>query len=109
MATLSPTKVTGLAGATPSYGSAAGGGDKFLNNGSMLLHVKNGDGSSHTVTVVSPELCSQGVEHDVTVTVGASGEKIIGPFDPVRFNDANGYANISYSAVTSVTVGVLQL
>jgi len=42
------------------------------------------------------------------IAVAAGAEKIIGPFDPRYFTDSNGFLNLSYSAVTSVTVAVIQ-
>ena len=52
--------------------------------------------------------CDQGHDHDVTVNVPSSGERLIGPFTR-RFNDELGRVNVSYSAVTSVTVAAFRL
>jgi hypothetical protein len=46
--------------------------------------------------------------HNPTVSITAGQEKIIGPFDPRYFTDSSGFLNLSYSAVTSVTVAVIQ-
>lgn len=98
--------VTGLA---PSFVAAAAGGDEFVNSGKAVLYVKNGGASSINVTIDSQVPCNYGVDHDVTVAVPAGAERIIGPFPKTRFNDAYGKVKISYSAVTSVTVAVLEV
>ena len=97
-----------LTGLNSSYGAAAGGGDQFANTGKAMLHVKNG-ASSKTVTVDSQTPCSQGVDHDAVVAIPAGEERMIGPFPKARFDDANGDVQITYSAVTSVTVAVVEL
>lgn len=108
MATLAVQKavVTGL---TPSYSAAAGGGDQFANSGKAMLHIKNGSGGSINVTVNSQTNCSQGFDHDAVVAVPAGAERMIGPFPKGRFDDANGNVQITYSAVTSLTVAVVEV
>lgn len=102
-----------LNGTTLTFDSAAAGGDVFNNSGSTLLYVKNGDASSHDVTLaIQKDLNIDGLTLSITdpsVTVPASDEKIIGPFPTSWFNDDNNQVNISYDAVTSVTVAVLEV
>jgi len=108
MATLTP-QVIALTGITPTLVAAAAGGDEFVNSGREFIHIKNG-GSEITVTVNSQTACNQGSDHDVAVTVPATtGEKFIGPFPKARFNDAAGKVQITYSGVTSVTIGIVRL
>ncbi len=97
------------AGLTPSFDAADPAGDKFANSGRTFLVVKNGAGSSVTVTVDSQKKCDQGFDHDITVEVPAGSEKWIGPLDPNRFNNSSGQVEVSYSAATSVTVAAVQL
>lgn len=110
MATLTVQSVT-PSGKTPSYASAAAGGDKFPWSEHAFIHVKNGDASSHTVTVASQysTLPPGQQSKDLTVSVPAGGEKIIGPFYKAAFQDSDGNVNLSYDAVTSVTVGAFEL
>ncbi|NPV80740.1 MAG: hypothetical protein HPY52_10770 [Firmicutes bacterium] len=108
MAVLTVQKLAS-AGVTPTYGAADAAGDKFANNGRTFLVVKNGSASAVTVTVNSQKQCDQGFDHDITVSVGASGEKWIGPLDPNRFNNASGQVEVAYSAVASVTVAAVQV
>ena len=105
MATLSVQQIT-TAGVVPaSLVSAAGGGDQFPNNGKTFFDVANGGGGSIMVTIASQVACSQGSTHNTTVSVAASATKRIGPFDVSRYNDGNGMVQVSYSGVSSVTVG----
>jgi len=109
MATLTPQEIV-LTGITPTLVAAEAGGDEFVNSGRDFIHIKNGDASSMDVTINSQTPCDQGVDHDVVVAVPAStGEKFIGPFPKDRFNDAAGKVQITYSAVTSVTIGIVRL
>lgn len=84
-------------------------GNFFTNNGEAFIHIINGSGGSLTVTVDSPQLCNQGSTHDLAVAVPAGEERMIGPFDPKRFNDDDGYVQLTYSGVTSLTIAVLKL
>lgn len=108
MATLTVQEIT-LSSLTPSYASADAGGDEFSNTGRTFLHIINDGASSITATIDSRTNCSQGFDHNIEVTVGASSEKMVGPFKPGRFNDDNGITDITYSAVTSVTVAAIAL
>lgn len=102
MAHLNKNTVTG-AGTTQTLVAANGGGDTFDSGTRSFLTVKNGGGSGITVTVTSPGVCSQGFTHDLVVSVAAGATVQIGPLDPARFGDT---AAVSYSGVTTVTVGV---
>lgn len=97
-----------LIGLTPSYTAAVGDGHKFVNNGDVLIHVKNGDASSMDVTIQTPAKV-QGVDvAEISVTVGASDEEMIGPFPPALFNNSDG-VYVDYSSITSVTVAAIKL
>ena len=114
MATLTPLSPS-ISGGTFSPASAAAGGDQFANpRGTALLYVKNGGGSSINVTLTAQITTrpADGAYPSMTVAnnvvaVAAGAEKVIGPI-PSAFNDGNGNVQVTYSAVTSVTVGVVQ-
>lgn len=106
MATLTAIVPT-YAGVSLGATAAAGGGDKFLNTGNELLYIKNGGGSPITLTLDAQTVAGLAIT-DPTVSVAAGAEKIVGPFDPRYFSDSSGFLNLSYSAVTSVTVAVIQ-
>lgn len=95
-------------GLEPTYG-AASTADTFLNNGRTFIHIKNGDASSHTITVDSLVNCNQGVDHNVAVAVPAGEERMIGVFEPSRFNNAQGIVSYTLDDATSVTVAIVSL
>lgn len=100
------TQVVSVAGIVPTYASAAGGGDTFTNTGNEFLHIKNGSGSPITVTVACTATKYKGAtitNQAVSVTNGS--ELMVKPFAP----DITGVtAAITYSAVTSLTIAVVQ-
>lgn len=113
MATLTVQTIareSGLGTTDPTYAAADVAGDEFANpSGRTFFHIKNGDGSPHTVTFDSIEACSQGGDHDLAVVVAAGEERMIGPFPTARWNDGSGLVQVSYDAVTSVTVAAISL
>lgn len=95
--------------AAVTFASAAGGGDTAPTGDNVLLVVKNGDASSKTVTLTTTQTVAGLAVADVAVVVTAGSQAVI-PLTPKRlYADANGRVAIAYSAVTSVTVGVLAL
>lgn len=87
--------------------AAAGGGDKFVNTGNELIYIKNASGVSINLTLDAQAVAGLPIT-DPVIAVAAGAEKIVGPFDPRYFTDASGFLNLSYSAVTSVTIAVIQ-
>lgn len=109
MAVLAPQKIV-KTGIVPSLAAAAGGGDSWQNTGREFLEVANGGVGSINVTIAAQVPCGtfgvSNAAHDIVVAVANGATKRIGPVDPAAYNDANGRAQITYSGVTSVTVGV---
>lgn len=103
-------------GLAATYNSAAAGGDQFANDGQVILHIKNTNGSARTVTVTAqntsynkPGMGSL-TKANASVSVPATtGERFLGPFPTDAFNDSNGNCQISYTAETGVTVAVLKV
>lgn len=109
MATLA-TQVVALAGLNPTYASATGGGDKSECGDRVFLHVKNGSGSSVTVTLTSTASVRGQAVANLTVAVPAAGERMIGPVQPDLFQNASdSLCAIGYSSATSVTVAALRI
>lgn len=107
MATLTPAAKPAITGSTETYVAASGGGDIIATNGQhTTLRVKNGDSAPHTVTLVCVRACSLGATsptHDVVVVVAATSEEDIEI--PAHVVDPDtGHVEVTYSAVTSVTV-----
>lgn len=107
MATLSAQQMS-RSGLEPSYASAAGGGDEFVNTGEEFIHIKNGDGSSHTVTIETPNLVDGLAIADRAVAIPGGEERMIGPFPTSTYNDANQKVQLTYDAVTSVTIAIIK-
>jgi hypothetical protein len=110
MATLATQQIV-PGGVAPTYAAAAGGGDQFVPDKDTFLHVKNGSGGSLNVTVAVPGNERYGVATaDLTVAVPAAGERMIGPFPADAFGDPalSGNAGITYSGVTSLTIGAFR-
>lgn len=110
MATLTLNTVA-ITGTDETLVAAAVGGDAIPNDaGKSYLIVNNGSGSSITVTIdaVNTNAPTGLTFTDPTVTVAAGVRKIIGPFSPSYFNDTNNRVNVTYSAVTTVTVGAFK-
>ena len=109
MATLT-TQVIALAGLAPTYASAAGGGDKCEVGDRNFLHVKNGGGSSITVTLTATASVRGQAVSNVTVSVPAAGERMIGPLlADLLQSPTDGLCAIGYSGTTTVTVAALRI
>lgn len=92
-------------GLTPAYVAAAAGGDKAVPGPGSYLHVKNGSAGSINVTLVTPGTVDGNLAvGDRVVAVGAGAESKIAVGNLYR-DPADGLAAITYSAVTTVTVG----
>ncbi|MDX3559069.1 hypothetical protein PV729_46760 [Streptomyces europaeiscabiei] len=97
-----------LGGLQPAYAAAAGGGDQAPVGEKLVLHVRNDDASSKTVTVVTPGTVGGLAIADAAQTIPAGGDAFI-PLKSTYRDPATGRAAVTYSAATSVTVAVLQL
>lgn len=112
MALLTTQTIT-KAGLNPVNAVAANaGGDTVRVSDRTFLYVKNADASAKTVTIDVPGNTDYGVaKPEVVVTVAAGAIAFIGPIDTTFLQPGSspGTANVTYSAVTSVTVAACQL
>ena len=109
MATLTVQKAD-FDGLNATYDPADVAGDQFAWGSNIALIVKNDDASSHTVTITSQRAATQGyTTADTTVTVPAGEERIIGGLLRDAFRDSDGFVQVSYDAVTSVTVAAISV
>lgn len=106
------TQTISPSGTSPTYQAAAVGGDKVRPNERTFIHVRNGGGASITVTV--DDALSQApsgakeFDADLSVVIEPSGNRMIGPLPPARFRGTDGYASVTYTGVTSVTIAALR-
>lgn len=110
MAVLTVQQVA-LTGLNPSYAAASAGGDSFDNDGRTVLHVKNTNASSRTVTVASQKPAVPGLapSNNAVSVPATTGERFIGPFDPTVWNDSNGDVQVTYSADAGVTIAAIRI
>lgn len=109
MATLS-TQVIALAGINPTYASAGASGDKVAPSERTFVHVKNGSASPVTVTLTATAAVRGQTVTSPTVSVPASGERMIGPLTAdLLAGSADGLVAITYSSNTTVTVAALRI
>lgn len=113
MALLTRQKIV-EAGLTPTFSTAAGGGDTVANaDGKTYLHVKNGGGAGITVTVTAQTVSREDphlgtlAKANISKAIAAGAEAIIGPLKKQAFNNVSDIVAITYSGVTSVTVAAL--
>lgn len=110
MATLA-TQTIRRNGLAPAYVGATGGGDACTPGAKVFLHAKNGSGAPITVTVDAVSIPEPDMQvTDLAVSVPAGGERMIGPIDAPTFaQPSTGLANITYSGVTSLTIGAFDV
>lgn len=103
------TQDIGYSGLGPTYGAAATG-DTFAPGDGVFVHAKNGSAAAITVTITTPNTVAGLAIADVAVSVPAGGERMIGPFPRQHFGrSADGLAELSYSALTSLTIAAIRL
>ena len=107
MATLTVQSIT-KTGLTPALVAAAGGGDKFANTGKEMLEIVNGSGASITVTIVAQKTVEGLAIAGRAIAIPAGQRRFIGRISPTVFNDSQGFTNLTYSGVTSLTIGAFQ-
>lgn len=105
MAALSAQRIA-VSGTAPTYAAASAGGDTAPIGGGLLLHVVNGGGSSITLTVDTPGTVDGLAIGNASVAIPA-GDSAFVPLTYV-YRQSTGVANVTYSAVTSVEVAVIQ-
>jgi hypothetical protein len=97
-----------ITGTTITFSAANAGGDTVSPDDRAMLEVKNTDGTAKTVTVVVPGTKFEQPLADVAVVVDATtGHKRIGPLT-ADLADTDGFIDITYSAVTGVTVAIVR-
>lgn len=93
-------------GSASALTAASGGGDTCPAGDGVFLEVLNGDASSKTVTLATPGTVDGLAIADRAVIIPA-GERWKIPV-PRLYAKADGYCDVTYSAVTSLTVGAFK-
>lgn len=106
MATRTPETVT-VAGLAATYHAASAGGDK-VRPGSTLI-VKNTNGSTRTLTLVTPGTVYGQAIADQAITIPATtGERVV-KVPREGFTGTDGLVPLAWSADTGVTFACLDL
>tara|TARA_Y100000593_G_scaffold4213_2_gene8329 strand:- start:435 stop:764 length:330 start_codon:yes stop_codon:yes gene_type:complete len=105
MATLTVQSLNGTSGVSVTTQAADVAGDEFVNeNGRTNFEVNNGSGSSIDVTIITQTTVDGLAVADRVISVGAGERFIVNKLASGTYNDSDGNVQVTYSAVTSVTV-----
>lgn len=98
------------AGLSPAFEPANVDGNSYVLRKGRLLRVKNSSGSPVDVTLPTPGTVDDLAVADRTVTVPATtGDVHIGLGRGDAYRQSDGRAYVDYSAVTGVTVAVVDV
>ena len=97
-----------------SFDAADSGGDTFANDnsGRTFLRVKNGDSTTHTVTIAATQSSFNDAslgklrKEDISVSIPAGEERDVGPIRSAAFGSK---PDIQYDAVSSVEVAAIKV
>lgn len=96
-------------GADIALAAAAGGGDTVAPRADGIVLVRNGSGAEITVTVVVPGSQYGKARPDITKAVAAGAFAAFGPFPTDLADPTDQLVDITYSAVTTVTVAAIRI
>lgn len=89
------------------YTDAITDGHSVRDNGHRVLHVKNTDGSDHTVTLPTPGTVDGLAIADRAILVTAGEDRFIALSS--RYLQPDGSMNVDYSAITGMKIALLEL
>lgn len=106
---LTPRKL-GPHGLLGTYVTPDAAGISFRSSGKQFVHIKNGSGSSITVTETIGRTVQGQAVTAPTSTIAAGAEKFYGPYpDDYEQQDGSDNVYLGLSSVTTVTVACLTL
>lgn len=97
------------AGVAVTYEAANVDGNSYALSRHRALHVKNGSASPITVTIPTPGTVDGLAIADRAISVPAGSDRLIGLGDGTVYRQTGGVAHVDYSAVTTVTVAVIEV
>ncbi len=90
--------------------AAAGGGDAFAPGANVFVRINNGGGASITATFATPGSIGGLTIADGGGAVTNAQSRLFGPFPGELYADpTTGLVVLTYTGVTTVTVGVFKL
>ena len=85
-------------------------GDQVANDGRTLLYFRNGNGATtYNITLATGATVAGMAIDNIAFTLAPGVMKVIGPFEPRYWNDANGYIQITYDAVTDLVLRAIRV
>ncbi len=97
------------AGLVPSFSAANADGHAFPADRHTIFEVVNGSGVSINVTFPTPGTVDSGALPDKVVAVAAGARKLFNFANALSlYKQSDGLLYVDFSAVTSITVAVLQ-
>jgi hypothetical protein len=81
---------SGVAQPTQDTCDVANGNALAWNDGKIILEVNNSGGVSYTFTVQTPGTVDGLAVTDLVLTVAAGATRLLGPFPPAVYNQADG-------------------
>lgn len=112
MAELTVTRITPT-GTAGTLTAAASGGDTYLNGPTTYCEVDNGGGGAITVTAARSRTVVRKINFneiaisDIALSVGAGARQLFKA--PLGSHSAGGTVSLTYSGVTTVTVGAFNV
>jgi hypothetical protein len=107
MALMAP-QVISVAGLTPVY-STPTVSDTVAPDVNLFLHVKTTT-NADTVTLVDASRTPAGAASaNLTVAIGTTSERLIGPLDQDLTNPATGFISVTHSSITGVTAALFRI
>jgi hypothetical protein len=105
---LMAVQVISVAGLTPAYATPTAS-DTISPDVNLFLHVKTTT-NADTVTLVDASRTPAGAASaNLTVALGTSTERMIGPLDPDLASQSTGLITVTHSSTTGVTAALFRM
>lgn len=96
-------------GSAEAYNAANAGGDSFPIPAPILIKMKNANGgAARNVTLVAQKPCSQGVLHNVVITIPAASVRDVRVTDIERFATASRRIQMTYDSEADLSFQAFQ-
>lgn len=106
---LTPQRL-GPHGVLATYVTPDAAGISFRSSGRQFVHIKNGSGSSITITETIGATVQGQTVTAPTSTIAAGAERFYGPYpDDYEQQDGTNNVYLGFSSITTVTVACLSL
>lgn len=102
-------QLTRSPGLSPTFTAADVAGDSFANDGRTMFRWKNTSGAPITVTIPLVTTVDGQAITSKTISVPATTGDVQTDVFPADYNDTLGRVNVTYSAVTSLTVACYKI